>query len=83
MYPTRINNKTNGITPRRWLQQCNPGLTSLAREAIGDAFLDDTDALRGLEAHAADPAFQEAFAKVKRENKARSPVSSASGWGCG
>ena len=36
LYPDRINNKTNGITPRRWLQQCNPGLTGLIREAIGD-----------------------------------------------
>ncbi len=35
LYPTRINNKTNGITPRRWLQQCNPQLTALIREAIG------------------------------------------------
>lgn len=71
MFPTRINNKTNGITPRRWLQQCNPGLTGLVRDVIGDAFLDDTDALRGLEAHATDSAFQDAFAEVKRENKAR------------
>ena len=41
LFPDRINNKTNGITPRRWLQQCNPGLTGLIREAIGDDFLDD------------------------------------------
>ena len=49
LYPDRINNKTNGITPRRWLIQCNPGLTGLAREAIGDQFLDDVDLLTELD----------------------------------
>ena len=69
LYPERINNKTNGITPRRWLMQCNPGLTSLIRETIGDRFMDDTEALHELEAFADDAAFQEKFAAVKRENK--------------
>ncbi|RFB90192.1 glycogen phosphorylase [Rhizobium leguminosarum bv. trifolii] len=69
LYPDRINNKTNGITPRRWLQQCNPGLTGLIREAIGDDFLDDAEKLRPLEAHASDPSFQQKFAAVKRANK--------------
>jgi starch phosphorylase len=70
MFPDRINNKTNGVTPRRWLQQCNPGLTGLIREAIGDAFLDDTDRLADLNAHADDTAFGEKVAAVKRANKA-------------
>ncbi|MBX4928062.1 glycogen/starch/alpha-glucan phosphorylase [Rhizobium binae] len=69
LYPDRINNKTNGITPRRWLQQCNPSLTGLIREAIGDEFLDDAEKLRPLEAHASDPSFQQKFAAVKRANK--------------
>lgn len=69
LYPDRINNKTNGITPRRWLMQCNPALTSLIREAIGDKFLDDTEALHALDTFADDAAFQEKFAAVKRENK--------------
>ncbi|ARQ59953.1 UNVERIFIED_ORG: starch phosphorylase [Rhizobium etli] len=69
LYPDRINNKTNGITPRRWLQQCNPGLTGLIREAIGDEFLDDAEKLRPLEAHASDPGFQQKFAAIKRANK--------------
>ncbi|KPH06866.1 glycogen/starch/alpha-glucan phosphorylase [Rhizobium acidisoli] len=69
LYPDRINNKTNGITPRRWLQQCNPGLTGLIREAIGDEFLDDAEKLRPLEAYASDPSFQQKFAAVKRANK--------------
>ncbi len=69
LYPDRINNKTNGITPRRWLQQCNPGLTGLIRETIGDAFCDDTTKLDALAAHADDSAFQQKFAAVKRANK--------------
>ncbi len=71
LYPSRINNKTNGITPRRWLFQCNPGLTNLIRDAIGDRFLDDIDALEDLENFAQDTAFQERFAAVKRANKER------------
>lgn len=71
LYPTRINNKTNGITPRRWLMQCNPDLTSLIKEAIGPDFLDDADKLKALDAFADDASFQEKFAAVKRANKVR------------
>jgi len=71
LYPGRINNKTNGITPRRWLFQCNAGLTALAREAIGDRFLDDIEAIRDLDGFAGDAAFREKFAAVKRANKVR------------
>jgi starch phosphorylase len=70
LYPQRINNKTNGITPRRWLFECNPGLTRLIGERIGTAFLDDVERLADLEAHADDPGFQEQFKSVKRANKA-------------
>ena len=69
LYPTRINNKTNGVTPRRWLQQCNPGLTSLLRDAIGDRFLDDAEALSDLNALADDSQLGERIAEVKRANK--------------
>ena len=69
LYPNRINNKTNGITPRRWLMQCNPGLTELIREAIGDGFLDDAEALKALDGFAGDSAFREKFAAIKRANK--------------
>ncbi|MES3109070.1 glycogen/starch/alpha-glucan phosphorylase [Sphingomonas aurantiaca] len=69
LYPTRINNKTNGITPRRWLQQCNPGLTTLIRDAIGDGFLDDAEKLIDLDVFADDSAFRERFWAVKRSNK--------------
>ncbi len=71
MYPDRINNKTNGITPRRWLQQCNPGLTRLIESKIGPKFLDDIEALKEFEKYADDLGVQEEFAKVKRANKER------------
>ena len=71
LYPDRINNKTNGITPRRWLIQCNPGLTALARDAIGDRFMEDIAAIEDLDPLADDAAFREKFAAVKRQNKAR------------
>ncbi|MEP9370955.1 glycogen/starch/alpha-glucan phosphorylase [Mesorhizobium sp. KR1-2] len=71
LYPARINNKTNGITPRRWLIQCNSGLTGLIREAIGHRFLDDIEALTELEAFAGDAGFREKFGAVKRANKER------------
>ncbi len=71
LYPDRINNKTNGITPRRWLIQCNPGLTRLARETIGDKFLDDVNELKHLDDFAGDASFRERFAAVKRGNKER------------
>ena len=71
LYPDRINNKTNGITPRRWLLQCNPALTRLLNRTIGERFQDDIEALAALADHAEDAAFQEAFAAAKRENKQR------------
>lgn len=69
LYPGKINNKTNGVTPRRWLQQCNPALTSTIRDAIGDAFLDDAEQLSALNALAGDAALGERIAEVKRSNK--------------
>ena len=71
LYPDRINNKTNGITPRRWLQQANPGLTRLVRDAIGDKVLDDAEGLLALDRFASDASFQERFAGVKHANKLR------------
>lgn len=71
LYPERINNKTNGITPRRWLMQCNPGLTDLIRQSIGDEFLDDAEKLIALDRFADDQGFREKFAEIKRQNKVR------------
>ena len=69
LYPKKINNKTNGVTPRRWLMQCNPGLTGVIRDAIGDVFLDDTEELSQLNALAGDAELGERIAEVKRSNK--------------
>jgi starch phosphorylase len=69
VWPERFTNKTNGITPRRWLRKANPGLSSLITEAIGDGWVKDLDQLRGLERFADDPAFQERWRAVKQANK--------------
>jgi starch phosphorylase len=70
VYPDRLNNKTNGITPRRWLLRCNPALAGLVTEAIGDGWVRDLEELRSLVPLAEDPAFRERWAAVKRANKA-------------
>jgi starch phosphorylase len=67
--PGRINNKTNGITPRRWLLQCNPGLAGLISEAVGDGWTTDLEELRRLAPLGEDAAFREEWAAVKRVNK--------------
>lgn len=69
MYPDRFQNKTNGITPRRWLLLCNPGLSDLICEKIGDQWPVHLDQLAQLRKYAKDPTFQRAVAKVKQENK--------------
>ncbi|HVZ14878.1 MAG TPA: glycogen/starch/alpha-glucan phosphorylase [Bauldia sp.] len=69
LYPGRINNKTNGVTPRRWLMQANAGLTRLIGDSIGDGFLDKLDDISGLNKLADDRGFQEKFAAVKLANK--------------
>ena len=69
LHPDRINNKTNGITPRRWLMESNPGLTALIAEAIGDGFRDDAARLADLEQYTNDASFRERFGQVKRSNK--------------
>ena len=69
LYPHKFNNKTNGITPRRWLLGCNPKLANLISSAIGDKWVRDLTLLRGLEDFADDPSFQEEFMKIKLDNK--------------
>ncbi len=69
LYPDRINNKTNGVTPRRWLHQSNPRLTGLVREAIGDGFFAEAEQLANLSAFAKDAAFGERVDEIKRANK--------------
>ncbi len=68
-YPGRFNNKTNGITPRRWLLASNPKLSSLINSKIGDGWAKNLDELRKLEQWADDPNFQNDFMAVKYANK--------------
>ncbi len=68
-YPDKIVNITNGITPRRWLYQSNPGLSSLICEAIGSDWIRDLSHIKQLEQMADDALFQQRFAQVKRDNK--------------
>ncbi len=70
IYGGRIQNKTNGITFRRWLHRANPGLTALLTETIGDRVLRNANALTDLAAHASDPAFQDKFAAQRAARKA-------------
>ncbi|HZT43716.1 MAG TPA: glycogen/starch/alpha-glucan phosphorylase [Chthonomonadaceae bacterium] len=69
LWPERFNNKTNGITPRRWLLEANPLLAMLLTETIGDGWITDLDRLKALEPFAEQEAFQSAFLQVKRANK--------------
>jgi starch phosphorylase len=69
LYPGKFNNKTNGITPRRWLLACNPRLSKLITSKIGKGWERNLDELRGLEIYAKDPEFQKEFMAVKHANK--------------
>ena len=69
IYPEKFNNKTNGITFRRWLMHCNPGLTELIREKIGDGFLKDADRLENLMKYIDDDAVLERLLEIKTDNK--------------
>lgn len=70
LHPERFNNKTNGVTPRRWLLYANRPLATLITSAIGEGWIRHLDELRQLERYADDAAFLERFDQVKRENKA-------------
>ncbi|TXS96581.1 glycogen/starch/alpha-glucan phosphorylase [Parahaliea maris] len=67
--PAKFNNKTNGVTPRRWLAHCNPRLQALLDESIGSDWIRDLNQLEKLAPLATDVAFTEKFAEVKRANK--------------
>ena len=71
MFPERFNNKTNGVTPRRWLLLANPSLARVISGAIGEAWITDLDRLSELKALADDTAFRGEFRKAKREAKVR------------
>jgi starch phosphorylase len=71
LFPTRFGNKTNGVTPRRWLLLANPPLARLITEAVGDGWVTDMGQLRKLVPLADDPAFRAAFRKATRAAKVR------------
>ncbi|MFZ1287081.1 MAG: glycogen/starch/alpha-glucan phosphorylase [Candidatus Phosphoribacter sp.] len=71
LWPEKFINVTNGITPRRFIKLANAELSQVITEAIGDGWVTDLERLRGLEAYAADPAFQESFRRAKQHNKER------------
>ncbi|CQD09536.1 glycogen/starch/alpha-glucan phosphorylase [Mycobacterium lentiflavum] len=71
MWPERFSNKTNGVTPRRFLALSNPGLRELLDRTIGDGWLKDLGKLRGLEPFIDDSSFREQWRDIKRTNKAR------------
>ena len=71
MWPERFSNKTNGVTPRRFMGLSNPGLRALLDETIGAGWMADLSKLRALAPLADDPAFGQRWRAVKRENKAR------------
>lgn len=69
IFPKRFNNKTNGVTPRRWLQLCNPALSGLITDALGDVWIRDLGELSKLKAFAEDNGFRDDFRKATRNAK--------------
>jgi len=69
IFPERFTNKTNGVTPRRWLLLSNPELARLVTDAIGESWITDLGQLRKISAFAADSCFREDFRKAKRKAK--------------
>ena len=69
LWPEKFQNKTNGITPRRWLLLCNPALSDLISDKIGDKWPTHLDQLSNLKEHAGDPKFQREFMEAKSQNK--------------
>ncbi len=69
LYPDKFVNMTNGITPRRWLKQCNPALSDLISDKIGDGWITDLSQLKKIDEHANKKTFREAFTSIKRNNK--------------
>src|SRR4030095_5260467 len=68
-FPERFNNKTNGVTPRRWLLLCNPALAATITDAIGDGWITDLGQLARLKPLADDKGFRDAFREAKRKAK--------------
>ncbi|CCQ10913.1 Glycogen phosphorylase [Pseudoalteromonas luteoviolacea B = ATCC 29581] len=71
LWPNKFNNKTNGVTPRRWLAQCNPALANLINSKIGDEWVRDFSNIVNLRRYFDDKSFQSQWQLVKKENKQR------------
>ena len=69
LWPEKFNNKTNGVSPRRFIQLANPRLSRLITETIGDGWLNDLERLSELERHVEDPGFRQAWREIKQQNK--------------
>jgi starch phosphorylase len=69
LYPDRFNNKTNGVTPRKWLLHCNPKLANLITKTIGDGWVRDLSQLKGLEVGLQKPEFLKELSEIKKHNK--------------
>lgn len=69
LYPSKFNNKTNGITHRRWLLKCNPELTALLKETIGESFIKHPTDMENFQNHLNDKGVKESLAKIKKKNK--------------
>jgi len=70
MFPEKFQNKTNGVSPRRFLLLSNPRLCSLITEVVGEGWINDLERLRGLENYVDDPAFRQRWREIKQQNKA-------------
>ncbi len=70
LWPLKFNNKTNGVTPRRWIARCNPGLSSLVSEKIGDGWVADLQQIKKIAPLADDQEFRLRWHEVKQDNKA-------------
>jgi len=71
LWPNKFNNKTNGVTQRRWLALCNPGLSDIISEHIGDRWMTRLDELRKLAPYADDASFRQRWREIKLDNKQR------------